>query len=158
MSKLIVSKQQIIPIEEFMEKYVGKIYDGQEKLTHHVMEMYLYEKGLAQVEKVSFDKVNNENLLNGTYIVVKDNRGQRIVYRNPRSSFKSLEEELRTLENLKKTRQARYLFLKEQNYSVAQNGVVNKEEIVEQEYMIEKPNRQKILVKGYRKGYQRSHY
>ena len=84
MSKVFVSKKQIISIEEFMENYIGKQYDGDNKLTHREMMLYLYEKGLKVPRKVSFDIVRKETILNGTYIVVKDNASQVLIYENPR--------------------------------------------------------------------------
>lgn len=155
--KVEVSEKQIVSIKEFMESYVGKGYTGNSKLTHREMQMFLYEKGQYIPERVSFDRVRQEQLLTGEYLAVKDESSQIIFYKNPkRLNFKSLLSELSSKANIEKTKQARRHNLIEQGYQEAINGVVRTEDLEEATYSISKPNRQKQFVNT--KGYRRKHY
>lgn len=156
MSKVFVSKKQIISIEEFMENYIGKQYDGDNKLTHREMMLYLYEKGLKVPRKVSFDIVRKETILNGTYIVVKDNASQVLIYENPRlKSLDSLLEELRSKANLVKTAKIRRKILKEID---AVDNEFNNDEYDDENYFVEKHNRNKQFVIRNKNLYRKINY
>ncbi len=156
MSKVFVSKKQIISIEEFMENYIGKQYDGDNKLTHREMMLYLYEKGLKVPRKVSFDIVRKETILNGTYIVVKDKASQVLIYENPRlKSLDSLLEELRSKANLVKTAKIRRKILKEID---AVDNEFNNDEYDDENYFVEKHNRNKQFVIRNKNLYRKINY
>jgi len=63
MVKVVVSDKQIISIEEFMNNYLG-VVDYKGRLTHRSMCEYLFEKGIMIPERVNFNSVNKESLLN----------------------------------------------------------------------------------------------
>lgn len=161
MAKLMISKKQIISIEEFMENYIGKVYDGEEKLTHKTMKMYLEEKKIRAVERIKFHKAKKENLLSGEYIAVKDNCGQVLLYRNPRyRDVASLLEELNASANVSRLRSTRKKILDELGYKETCSGdVVKKEFLVEEiEEITEKVNRQKMIVRRRTRSILRSNY
>lgn len=158
MTKLMISKKQIISIEEFMNQFVLKEYDGNSKLTHKEMIRFLSEKGVRIPEKVSFDIVHKEDFLKGTYIAVKDNASQILVYKNPRNySFASLLQELNTSENLKRIQKVRKEVLRTFGYQEQKHGVVNLADL-EEEYTLESPNRQKQFIIRNNTMYRKKHY
>ncbi|MBP3766361.1 MAG: hypothetical protein J6G98_04195 [Bacilli bacterium] len=93
-TKLYVSKKQILDIKEFMELYVGKEYTWSEQLTHNKMTEFLNIKKIHAPNRVCFDHMEKEDLLNGNYLVVKDEVGQTMIYENPRRSLVKLQVEL----------------------------------------------------------------
>jgi len=154
MAKLFVSEKYIVSIDEFMDNYIGKHYDGKEKLTHHVMSMYLFEKGLPQVSRVNFSNVNKNDILMGKYVLVKDKNNQVLVYWNPaQHDLDRLFNEIKkssTRNNLEKLRNN---ILSELGYTHDKNGeVITKEEYKEQQdedclEVTNKVNRQKYITK-----------
>jgi len=149
--KVIISEKQIVSIEEFMTNYLGKQYDGNSKLTHNEMLMFLYEKGSIIPEQVNFKKITNEKLLTGDYIAVKDEASRILFYQNPiKTSLKGLLIELQSKANLEKTKNARRQNINEQGYVEAINGIVKKEDLTD-EYTYIETNRQRQFVKGYKK-------
>lgn len=161
MAKLFLSKKHVRDIEEFMENYIGKTYDGEEKLTHRTMNLYLEEKGLPRVERVKFDKVKKATVLSGEHIVVKDKNGQIIPYRNPRQrGVESLLQELSTTENVKRLQKVRKSILSELGYKETCSGNVVKKEDLEEDFegITENVNRQKMIVRRSARGILRSNY
>ena len=156
MTKLYASKKDIISIQEFMVNFIGKEYDGTEKLTHHVMEMYLYQKGLPRVSKVQFSSVRKNDILTGKYILVKDDNNQIFGYVNPKSrSLDILMNEIAILNKKKNLEKIRNIILKESGYTHDNDGtVISKEEWqqYQAELMLEitdKINRQKYISKRH---------
>lgn len=156
MAKLFVSKKDIIFIQEFMTNYIGKEYDGNERLTHHVMGMYLYEKGLTMVKTVNFADVRKTDLLTGKYIVVRDENHQVLVYENPKNhSLELLLNEL-TFQNKKRNlEKIRNTILKEKGYLHDSDGsIITTEEFQQNQYedmlaITEKINRQKYIARKH---------
>lgn len=156
MTKLFTSKKNIISIQEFMTNYVGKAYDGNEKLTHHVMAMYLCEKGLPFVSKVNFAAVTKENIMTGKYILVKDENNQILGYENPKNhSLDSLLCEIKSQNSKRNLERIRKNLLKEAGYTHDTDGtVITTEEFEqnEQEAMLtatDKVNRQKYICRRH---------
>lgn len=156
MTKLFASKKDIISIQEFMINFIGREYDGKEKLTHHVMEMYLYQKGLPRVSKVQFSSVRKNDILEGKYILVKDDNNQIFGYVNPKSrSLNILMNEITNLNKKKNLGKIRNTILREAGYTHDNDGtVITKEEW--QQYQAElmlqatdKINRQKYISKRH---------
>ncbi len=169
-----VSKKQIIEIEEFMEIYVGKKYDGEYKLTHSEMKIYMEMKHMPRLDRISFNKLDKNDISNGTYILVRDKVGKIIPYLNPkRISCNSLLEELHSEKNMKKLRQARAKILKsmelensilqKRKAAILANDFIKKIDKIkkscmivdfvinnydlDEEYNLVKPNRQRCYVK-----------
>ncbi len=101
MTKVIISKKQILNIQEFMANYIGKVYDKEKKLTHNEMYEYLMEKGIPIPKRANYDYVDKESLLKGTYLIVKDETSQIIIYKNPRMDLEVLLEQLQVQNNFK---------------------------------------------------------
>lgn len=80
-----VSKNYIVPIDEFMVNYLDIIYNYNEKLTHKEMQLFLLEKGKVCPERISTKSIKNEDILTGKYILVKDEVNRIIAYQNPQS-------------------------------------------------------------------------
>ena len=93
-TKIYASKKQIVDIREFMELYIDKAYTWNETLTHKKMTEFLREKNRRVPDRVCYDLINKEDLLNGTYIIVKDEVGQTIIYENPRNSLGFIQNDL----------------------------------------------------------------
>lgn len=156
MTKLYASRKDIISIQEFMINFIGKEYDGKEKLTHHVMAMYLCQKGLPSVSKVHFSSVRKNDILTGKYILVKDDNNQIFGYINPKKrSLDILMNEISSLNKKKNLEKIRNTILKEAGYTYDNDGtVISKEEW--QQYQAElvlqatdKINRQKYISKRH---------
>lgn len=146
MTKVVISEKQIINIDEFMNQYIGKEYDGNSKLTHKEMNRFLVEKGICPPKKVNFNLVHKEDFLNGTYIVVKDHNSQILIYKNPKNySFSSLLQELNSPQNLKRVEKTRKQILRTLGYQEEINGVISREDL-EEDYILESPNRQKQFI------------
>lgn len=153
MSKLFTSEKNIMSIEEFMENYIGKQYDGDEKLTHNNMSMYLYEKGLGSVSRVRFDVITKSDILKGKYVLVKDQNHQVLAYKNPmQHSLDNLFFEMQH-SSKKKLEEIRNAILSDLGYTHDENGeVVDKEELKQQQYedslrVTAKVNRQRYVYK-----------
>lgn len=158
MTKVVVSKKQIISIDEFMNQYIGKEYDGNGKLTHKEMNRFLMEKGISIPERVNFNMVHKEDLLNGTYIVVKDHHSQTLIYRNPKNySLSGLLQELNSSQNLQRIEKVRKQILSTLGYQEERNGVINRADL-EDEYILESPNRQKQFIIRNNTMYRKRHY
>jgi len=155
MVKVVVSDKQIISIEEFMNNYLG-VVDYKGRLTHRSMCEYLFEKGIMIPERVNFNSVNKESLLNGTYIVVKDKNSQVLIYRNPRYSLGSLLQELQSSANLSNLRSIRRKFLEDVGYREGVDGVFKQD--TEEEYLFEKPNRSKQFIRKKNNLFRKKHY
>lgn len=145
MAKVLISEKQIVGIKEFMENYIGKEYTWTDKLTHNKMVEYLLSKGIAIPQRMSFDKVNKEDFLNGNIVAVKDKTSKIIIYRNPRMNLNTLLDELQAKENIKRMKQVRNEILRQLGYQEMTSGLVKEE--YEEQYPIEKLNRQKKLEK-----------
>lgn len=125
MTKLVTSKKNIMKIEEFMTKYVGHTYDGDEKLTHSEMRDWLAMKGLPSLKRMSFDRISKEDILNGSCIIVKDKSGQRIPYHNPiMKSLDKLLEDLKKTNDPEKMRRVRNELLGELGYEEGYLGLI----------------------------------
>ena len=78
-----ISKKYILEIREFMKNFLDLEYDGDQKLTHAEFNDYMTLKKRPHANRVSFDMIKNESILNGTYILVRDDVGKVIPYRRP---------------------------------------------------------------------------
>lgn len=157
MTKLFISKKQIIKMNEFLENYVNIKYDSKEKMTHRNVNLFLSEKGIY-LRKVNFDKITNEDLLNGNIIAVKDENNQNIVYQNPRKDLTTLYEELSTSFNKYRVKVARKEVLKALGLIEVNNTVLKKTDLEEETYELENNNRQKQFVIRNRSYYRKKHY
>lgn len=135
MAKLFASKKYIISIEEFMDNYVGKHYDGKEKLTHRVMSMYLHEKCLPRLLQMRISSVTTSDILTGRYLLVRDKNNQVLVYRNPaQHNLNCLLDEINASHNPEKLETIRDSILSSLGYTYNQDGeVVTKQECEEQQ-------------------------
>lgn len=156
MAKVFVSEKQIISIEEFMNNYIQQPYDGKEKLTHHVMEIYLMDKCIATPTRANFKEIRKEDLARGNYICVKDNNNQVLIYKNPRfNTFETLLFELNSSVNKRKLEKIRTSILNEMGYVHDKDGtIIEKEqmELIEKELLLtatEKVNRLKYVNKHH---------
>lgn len=157
MTKVIISKKQIIKVREFMTNYIGVIPE-KEKLSHKEMMEYLIDKNMELPTRINMDLVTKENLLNGTYIVVKDKFAQILIYRNPRLyDFDALLQELQSESNLKRLKKARKKIAKELGYTETKDGVF-KQEDQEEQYPLEKENRQKKFIIHHKTMLRKRHY
>lgn len=158
--KLVVCEENIIGIREFMSEYLNVQYDKDERLTHYEMQDYLIEKGHPLPKRVSFDRVKENDINTGQYLVVREEskrhkKGRKLIYENPIPFRpKDLLNELNTSitnEQLAKTREK---ILNEEfdlGTDIYGNIVPKKELYDECEYMITSSiNRQRkyILTNG----------
>lgn len=157
MTKLFISKKQIVKMDEFLENYVHIKYDSKEKMTHKNVDIFLTEK-MIHLKKISFDNVTNEDLLNGSVIVVQDENRQNIIYQNPRKDLNALYEELSTSFNKYRVKVARKEVLKALGLVEVNNTVLKKSDLEEEEYELENANRQKQFIIRNRNYYRRKHY
>ena len=95
-AKVEISETQIVDINEFMNNYVGIIYEWNDKLTHDNMIDFLLTKN-KRLKKVVFDDVSKEKLLTGEQIVVQDAVNKILIYENPRMELDALLEELHSI-------------------------------------------------------------
>ena len=137
---LFTSEKNIIKISVFMENYLGVIYDGDEKLTHGIMRQFLLEKGYECPKKAVFSRINNEDILRGKIIIVKDKVGKNVGYYNPGASFNRILRDLKQNINPVEMEKIRKEILGEQNCILLNNGeVVLKDE--EEEYDVDYKSR-----------------
>ena len=144
-----VSKKYIINIREFMSNYLEVNYDKDYKLTHNEMNIFLYEKGKKEVDRIKFSSVKSDDIILGNVLLVKDEEGKVIPYINPKMiMLDMLLKELNTKENKKRTREKRINTLKSMGYIETKSGdVIEKSLIDEEEDVItHKRNRAKKLV------------
>ena len=148
-----VSKKYIITIEEFMENYLGKVYNGNSKLTHNEMYIYLKSKNMGIPRRVAFKCIKDEDILNGNILYVKDKENKIIVYRNPKHiDLKILLNELKSEKSKRNSMIARRTYLKSIEYVQLSNGCVIKEEDLEENQVRCIDNRTKKLINrdGYK--------
>ena len=145
-----VSKKYIINIDEFMENYLGKVYNGNSKLTHNEMCIYLKSKDISIPNKVSFKCIKNEDILNGSILCVKDEENKIIIYRNPKLiDLNVLLNELKSEKNKRISMIARRTYLQSIGYIQLSNGYIAKEEDLEKNQMRCIDNRTKKLINRY---------
>lgn len=102
MDKKITTKYTI-GIREFMNYYLQIPYLEDQRLTHYKMYNYLEEKGYPIPKTIAFSRVTIENIMTGTYLLVREETKKRssakdsfkksriLVYQNPlRESINSL--------------------------------------------------------------------
>ncbi len=102
MDKKITTKYTI-GIREFMNYYLQIPYLEDQRLTHYKMYNYLEEKGHPIPKTIAFSRVTIENIMTGTYLLVREETKKRssakdsfkksriLVYQNPlRESINSL--------------------------------------------------------------------
>ena len=146
------SEKYIIGIHDFINNYVlanGKEYDGIYKLTHKELGIYLSEKGYSTPDRISFRKVKNSDILMGEILLVKDETGQVIAYRNPKlKNLDLLLKELKSKENKKNMLKRRREILKESGYIETRRGDIVEERLIDEkeETITHKINRNKKLV------------
>jgi hypothetical protein len=58
------------------------------------MTEFLNKKRIHAPNRVCYDLVEKEDVLNGNYLIVKDEVGQTMIYENPRCSLAKLQREL----------------------------------------------------------------
>lgn len=92
-SKLFTSKKNIINIREYLYSTYGIEYTWEGKLTHLTLRGYLKEKDESLPIRISFDKVDNEEILRGECYLVKDEEGKILAYRS-KCNFNRLLNEL----------------------------------------------------------------
>lgn len=150
-----MSKKYIIDIKDFMEFYIGKKYDGNFKLTHSEMSMYLNFNmgGGYKLNRIPFRNIKNEDILKGSVLCVKDETGQIIAYRNPRVlSTKSLLNELKEKGSIVKTMRVRRSYLRSLGYIELPSGdIVSENDLEEnQERCMDNRTRKLINRDGYK--------
>ena len=96
-----ISKKNIISIWKFMENYYGVMYMGNYKLTHNEMSLYLRSKSNLPVKRSNFQSIDNESILCGEIILVRDEEGKVIPYVNPRRLKNNLIEELDSMNEIR---------------------------------------------------------
>ena len=89
---LKVSNKYVINIHEYMDNFLNIHYTGDNKLTHKIMNIFLYENNLRIPHRVRFSDVKKEDILRGDCLIVKDDINQKVIYSNPRSINKLMEE------------------------------------------------------------------
>lgn len=149
MTKIFTSKKNIISIEEFMELYIGCRYDGSLKLTHSVMQDYLFENDYEPVKRVKFNSISKEGILKGEYVIVKDNNNQLLIYLNPKfKSFDTLLSELKASSRRGKLHNIRKTNLYNEGYTIEYGRIerINNDDL--ELNITEKVNRQKCKCKG----------
>jgi acylphosphatase len=138
MTKLFMSKKQIIKIDEFLQNYYGISYNRNNKLTHHEMNLFLSEKGKRIPKKAIFKNIQKESILNGSVIAVKDQEGQILIYVNP------IRENLEDLLNeLKKDS------VKEKLKEVKKQIISETEKVEEDEYELKGNRYQKFIIRNH---------
>lgn len=152
------SEKYIIGIYDFINNYVllnGKEYDGLYKLTHKELGIYLSEKGYSKPDRVSFRKVKNSDILIGEILLVRDEVGQIIAYRNPKvKNLDLLLKELKSKENKKNILKRRREILKESGYVETKRGDIVEENLIDEkeETITHKINRNKKLLNQNTRG------
>ena len=146
-----ISEKEIIGTRQFLEVYLGVIYNKEKRLTHAEMKEFLMSKAIEMPNTVSYDQVDKLTLSNGTYIAVRDEskkkkKGRLVIYENPlTNSFGKLLNELNSKKDYNKLKQIRENILSEFNLEEDYFGeIVTKEPEVE---VTVKINRQKVKKK-----------
>ena len=140
-----ISKKYILEIREFMKNFLDLEYDGDQKLTHAEFNDYMTLKKRPHATRVSFDMIKNESILNGTYILVRDDIGKVIQYRRPSFDLKTIFKQVNVEQNKINSDLVRKRYLEEQGYREISNGEIIP---IEEELSItQKLNRIKVLKK-----------
>ncbi|MFV0249448.1 MAG: hypothetical protein ACK5HP_00175 [Bacilli bacterium] len=144
MSKTVISKSNIIEINEFMEKYVGVKYEGSDKLTHGLMFYFLTSKGYICPAKGIFKNIKKDEYLTYKYLIVIDENNQKIPYLNPKYHENINFNDILKNNNINQLREIRTKTLEQMGYkydkfgdSVIENDCVNISLFCEQENEIE---------------------
>ena len=95
-----ISKKLIIDIEVFMANYLGVIYDGEYKLTHGEMNLFLFSKNISCPKRCTFQGIKMDDIISGKYLIVKDEANKVIPYFNPVRSKTLVNEMCRDQEIL----------------------------------------------------------
>ena len=151
-----ISTKAVIGIREFLFNYVmqkDKDDNLTSKLTHQDMVIYLFEKEYNVPNRVCFDRIKKQDILSGNILIVKDEMGKVIPYRNPRRvSLSSLERELNSEKVRKNNLRKRREFLSEQGLVELLSGQIVSENMFEESDLnrvSEHVNRQKKLLNRY---------
>lgn len=140
-----ISKKYILEIREFMKNFLDLEYDGDQKLTHAEFNDYMTLKKRPHANRVSFDMIKNESILNGTYILVRDDVGKVIPYRRPSFDLKTIFKQVNVEQNKINSDSVRKRYLEDQGYREIPNGEIVP---IEEELSItQKLNRIKVLKK-----------
>ena len=75
-----------------MDNFLNVHYNGDNKLTHRIMNMFLWENNLRIPHRVRFSDVKTEDILRGDCLIVKDDINQKVIYSNPRNLDRLMEE------------------------------------------------------------------
>ena len=75
-----------------MSNFLNVHYNGDNKLTHKVMNMFLYENNLEIPHRVRFSDAKVEDILRGECLIVKDDINQKAIYSNQRNLDKLMDE------------------------------------------------------------------
>lgn len=141
-----ISKKNILEIREFMKNFLNLEYDGKVKLTHEELNNYLTSKKMFHVNHINFNKIKKIDILNGTYILVRDDIGKIIPYQRPTISLKSMLEQIKSQKNTITAKLIRKKYLEEQGYREISTGELLPIEYFEEEPEItQKINRIKVL-------------
>ena len=142
-----VSRKNILEIREFMWNFLNLKYDGKLKLTHEEFSNYLIMKGKTHLKHDNFKKIKKEDILNGTYILVRDDVGKIIPYEMP-INLSMLCNQIKQNEEKLKRDLVRKRYLEEQGYRELPNGEVLSNDFFEAEPCItQKLNRVKTLIR-----------
>ena len=142
-----VSRKNILEIREFMWNFLNLKYDGKLKLTHEEFSNYLIMKGKTHLTHANFKKIKKEDILNGTYILVRDDVGKIIPYERP-INLSMLCNQIKQNEEKLKRDLIRKRYLEEQGYRELPNGEVLSNDFFEAEPCItQKLNRVKTLIR-----------
>lgn len=118
-----ISRNQMVPIREFLENYCSLRCNWKEKMTHKRMTEFLTMKG-KNVSRGRFGDITKEQKLTGEYLYVEDEVGKIIPYKNPGMEFRKLQISLMLGSNPEKLREIRSKYLEEERLTYDEFGNV----------------------------------
>lgn len=160
MSKKIkkVPKKQTVSISKFLSDYVeAPPYKGREKLTHAVMIDHLENHYIRVPRRLCFQRITEEDIRTGRVVYVRDKKGYKIPYENPRrvkEQYLSYYLDSKTPEELAKIRKRLlHEVLMESGFVQDDLGnIVSLEELyyeeLEEKYKVKKKDKKVVYIKS----------
>lgn len=96
----------VISIGTFMKNYFGVYYDGEYNLTHDEMNLFFMDNNFGCLKRFVFDFINDEDILNGRVLLVRDDLNKVIPYLNPNRSKNFINSLCSDKEELSRRREA----------------------------------------------------
>lgn len=118
-----VSAKNFIPIREYCDNYLDLPFTWNGKLTHKRLVEYAFEKGKKLPRRGIFQEIKKEEILNGSYYLIKDEVGKIIPYQAQRLSFDSILADLNRV-NKDVLARRRESILREQGYVATNTGSI----------------------------------